>query len=232
MAGRAAMAGQRPKNARDHFGWLITNGPLSVASSPIPVSLVAEAYLFRGDMLAENSEPGANPALRWGEAILFYSKVAEQFPTNEYAPLAWGRIGDCHFQLAAQDPARYDLAVAAYQKVVNSGASITVRSQAQFSLGTVAEHQARLRPVAEQGPLLDLAQDHYFKVLYSRNLRDGEQPDAFWMKKAGLAAAELLEGRKRPDQAVAVYRRMQAELPPLRPWLEKKLEKSAAGGTP
>jgi tetratricopeptide (TPR) repeat protein len=231
MAGRAAVAGQRHRSARDYFDWLITNGPLHVASSPVPVSLVAQAYLFRGDtFLAEGGGGITNSLARFGEAITAFSKVAEHFPTNEFTPIAWGRIGDCHLQLATEDPAqavtRYQNALAAYRRVVDSTAPVATRSQAEVGLGIVCEKLARLRPAAEQRVLLDEALDRYMRVFHTKNLRGGEQPDPYWVRAGGMAAAELAESQSKWDQAVAVYKRLQTELPSLRERLQKKIDQA------
>jgi tetratricopeptide (TPR) repeat protein len=231
MAGRAAMAGQRYKNARDYFDWLITNGPLHVAASPIPVPLAAQAYLFRGDTFTLESGEGMTNALaRYGEAITAFAKVATQLPTNQLAALAWGRIGDCHLQLATQDPAqaakRYESAAEAYRRVIESSASVKARSQAEVGLGIVLRKQAPLRPVPEQAAALDQALDHYLRVFYGKNLRDGEAPDPYWLKEAGLEAAALAESLGKWNQAISLYQRLQIELPPLRARLDKKIEQA------
>lgn len=228
MAGRAAVARQSYRSAREHFDWIITNGPLHVASSPIPVPIVAEAYLLRGDTFAfEQTGSETNNLARFGEAINAYSKVAENWPTNDLAPIAWGRIGECHLQLATQDPKRYDMAADAFSKVIQSTANITIRSQAELELGVTREKQAALLPERERQALLDQAMDHYLRVLYGRNLRPGESPDPYWVKRAGLAAAELAESQKKFDVAMGVYRRLLTEIPTLRARLEKKIEELA-----
>lgn len=225
MAGRAAVARQSYRSARDHFDWIITNGPLHVASSPIPVHIVAEAYLFRGDTFTLETTAGETNALaRFGEAINAFSKVAEHWPSNEFAPLAYGRIGECHLQLATQDPKRYDLAADAFRKAIDSAANASVRSQAEFELGVVRQKQAVLRPEQERPALYDQALDHYLRVLYGQNLRPNESPDPYWVKRAGLAAAELAESQKKFEVATGIYRRLLTEIPPLRARLERKID--------
>ncbi len=225
MAGRAAVARQSYRSARDHFDWLITNGPLHVANSPIPIPIVAEAYLFRGDtFVLEPTEAETNSLARFGEAINAFSKITERFPTNEFAPLAWGRIGECHFQLATLDPKRYDSAANAFRRVLESPADASLRSQAEWKLGVVLEKQAQLKPPPERAALSEQALDHYLRVLYAKNLRPDEQPDPYWLKRAGLSAAELAESLKKWDVALGLTRRLITDLPILRPRLEKKIE--------
>lgn len=229
MAGRAAVARQSYRIAREHFDWIITNGPLHVADSPISPGVAAQAYLLRGDtFLAEPPRPGSNPLDSFGEAITAYAKVAEQFPTNELAPLAWGRIGDCQLQLATQDPRRYLLAAEAYRRVINSGASASARSMAEVGLAVVFEKQTPALPEASQADSRNQALSHYLEVFYGKNLRDGETADPYWVKRAGLAAIDLAESLQRQDLAIGLCQRLMTELPPLRPRLEKRVSQLQA----
>ncbi|MBK9139163.1 MAG: tetratricopeptide repeat protein [Verrucomicrobia bacterium] len=234
MAGRAAIALRSFRSAREHFDWVITNGPLSVANSPIPTNVAAEAYLLRGDtFILEDGEARTNTLERFGEAIVAFSKITEQFPNSDLAPAAWGRIGDCHFTLAAQDPKRFDRAAEAFRKVIESNAGVALRSQAEVKLATTLEKQAALKPPAEQAAQLDQALGHYLRVLYGQNLRPGELADPHWVKRAGLAAAELAEALKRVDTAIGLYQRLLTELPALRPRMERRiaeLEKARTSG--
>lgn len=224
MAGRAAVALRSYRSARDHFDWVITNGPLLVAESRVPVSLAAEAYIFRGDTFLLESDQGSTNLLeRFGEAIVAFSKVAEHFPTNEFAPLALGRIGDCHLQLASVDPKRYALATDAYRRVIESGAGAAARSMAEVALGAVFERQAAVAAVADQGKWLDQALDQYLRVFYATNLRQGEQPDPYWVKRAGLAAVDLAQAQKRWDLARSLYGRLMVDLPALRARMERRI---------
>jgi len=62
-------------------------------------------------------------------------------------------------------------------------------------------------------------------VFWSKNLRDGEQSDPFWMKKAGLQAAPLV-GRGRlndPDAERKFYGSLKEVLPQLADLIEKKV---------
>ena len=141
------------------------------------------------------------------------------YPTNELGALAWGEIGDCALQLAAYDPATN-----AYAQVIASPfANISARSQAQIGFGLVLEKRAAQVEGGDQTALLQLALQNYLDVLYGKNLHDGEMPDSFWVKKAGLQAAGVAEASGEWAQAVAVYRRLEELLPPLRESLENKI---------
>ncbi len=225
MAGKCAVYRGGWQSAREHFDWLITNGPLSVVSSRVPVPVVAEAYIYRGDLfLLEPKPPGGDPLAAYAEAINAFAKVAERFPTNELAPRAWGRIGDCNLQLATADPQRYDAAAEAYRKVLESPAGPGLRSMAEVGLGLVLRKQAALKPPAEQPAGFEAAMTHFLNVLYGRNLRAGESPDPTWVRQAGLEAAELAESLQQWTVALGIYQRLVSELPPLRARLERKIE--------
>lgn len=223
-AGRAAFARQSYRSAREHFDAIITNGPLHVAASTLPPGLVAEAYLFRGDTLTlEPREGETNNLARFGEAITAFTKITELSPTNELALRAWGRIGECHLQLATQDPKRYEAAAAAFRHAMVVPADITVRSQAECRLGEVCERMAALRSPPEREALENQALDHYLHVLYRQNLQPGEAPDASWQKRAGLSAAAFAESRRKYGVAIGVYQRLHAELPPLQGRFDRKI---------
>ncbi len=226
MAGKAAAYRQGWQNARDHFDWLITNGPLAVLESRVPAAVVTEAYLLRGDLFILEPRPaGADPLASYAEALNAFAKITEHFPDCELAPRAWGRIGDCNLQLATADPRRYDAAAEAYRQVMESPrAGPDLRSMAEVGLGIVRSKQARLKPPGEQQALLDEAMTHFLNVLYERNLRPGEVSDPPWVRQAGLEAVELAESRGQFEMAAGLCERLIKELPPLRRSLEQRLE--------
>lgn len=231
MAGKAALARQGYRNAREHFDWVITNGPLHQANSPIPASLAAEAYMLRGDtFLNEDRTDAPNLLFSFGEAITAYEKVGklQLAPTNELVALALGRIGDCNLQLASQNPARYQEAANKYREVVSSTASISVRSMAEIRLAIVLERQALQMQEPLRTTTQDEALDHYRAVFYAQNLREGELPDPYWIRQAGLAAIELAERLQRTDLAIGICQRLMIELPPLRSRMEMRIEQLRA----
>ena len=64
-------------------------------------------------------------------------------------PLAWGKIGDCHLQLATLFPGSYSDATNAYQKVIDSKRAdvpIAARNQAEVGIATTLERLAEIRP--------------------------------------------------------------------------------------
>ena len=221
MAGRSAVARQSFPDARAYFTALIKD-------PKCPPEQMAEALFAIGDTtILEHAGDAEKPLGKYEEAINAFNKIVQLFPTNAIVAKALGRIGDCHLQLGAQDAKRYEGAQAAYQAVIampSPIADVSSRSQAEIGLGTVTERLAEKKATTEQTPLLNAALERYLNVVYGKNLRDGERPDPFWIKEAGLAAARVLETRGQWNESINLYRRLQDLVPSLRPMLEKKIE--------
>jgi len=212
MAGRAAVARQGYSDAiRDYFTEL-------EADTNCDLALRVQATFAHGAalMLEPPDDPTNKPLANFQLATNVFSQICQLYPTNEPGALAWGEIADCDLQLA-----NYDAATNAYAQVINSpSASIAARSQAQIGLGQALEKKAALASGGDQQALLALALKNYLDVFYENNLRDGEQADAFWTKKAGLQALPLIEGlgESPPED---FFNRMESWLPQLKDSLEK-----------
>jgi hypothetical protein len=164
------------------------------------------------------------------QAITAFTRIANEF-TNALAPLAWGRIGDCYFQWAGQDPAqageRYKRALESYGMVFDSPladvADVAARSQAEVGVGNICLKNAAVKPSAERKEWVKAALQHYMNVVTKGNLRPGETFDPKWMYEAGIKAARLCENEEQWEQATKIYEQLAAFLPPLRAALEKKI---------
>ena len=217
MAGRAAMARFSYSDAiRDYFI------PLAGNTNCLP-TLRDQALFAWGDALV--SRDSTNKLADFRDAIEVFSQIP---PTNLVAASALGRIGDCRLQLAAlavSNTAYYAEASNAYRQVIASpSASMSARSQARVGLGRVAEGLAALKTGEEQTALLKLALASYLDAfLYENSLRDGEQPDPFWVKESGLKAARLAERLQQWTEAVNIYQQLEEWYPPLHSLLEKRI---------
>ena len=212
MAGRAAMGLPSYKDAIDHFKTLTSD-------TNCPPDLNAQALFAYGSALMQQDATDTNnPLANFQLATNVFNQICQLYPTNEPGALAWNEIGDCDLQLGA-----FDAATNAYAQVFNTNApaNISARSRAQIGFGVALEKKAALAPGSDQTALLQLALDNYLDVLYKNNLRDGEQQDAFWTKKAGLQAAPLVEVLGVSDLN-KFYARMEELLPQLKDWFEKK----------
>jgi TolA-binding protein len=226
MAGRCAVARQSYNEAYDYFTRLVE---VLFGDTNAPPDLLPEALFALADTLTEGARFDRTKPLesRFGEAIKVFNRIIRDYPTNRLATLAWGRVGDCHFQLARQDAQRYLSASNAYVKVLESPLADTpARGRAEFALGKVLERLAEAKGPPDNAELLDAAFDHYYNVVCGKNLPEGQQPDPVWLKEAGLAAAALAEERGRWEVAVNLYNRLGESLPPLRPMLARKISRA------
>jgi TolA-binding protein len=215
-AGRAALGQQNYQWAIDHFTNLTSN-------PNCPPELKNQAMFAYGGalMLRSAGETTNNPA-DLISAIRVFGEIYKQYPNTGPAARAWGEIGNCYLQLAAQDTNYYKSASDAYKEVINSSnAPIAARSQARVGLAIVAEKLARDKSGADRTALFKLAREYYLDVFYD------EEADQFWRKKAGLEAARVVESEPFQEwrQATNFYGRLQALLPPLKDMLEKRIEK-------
>ena len=220
MAGRVAVARSSYSDAIGYFTNL-------TSSLTCPSDLKSEALFAYGDTLTHLESAGTNgPLANLEEAIRVFSQIHQLYPTNQQAALAWGAIGNCYLQLAVADPSRYESASNAYQQVITStNAGVAARSQAEVGLGIVAEKLAEPKNGAEQTALLKQARSDYYEVFKGNHLREGEKPDLFWMKQAGLEAARLTEQLQEWPQLVRLYGDLTNALPQLQPTLENKIDK-------
>jgi len=218
MAGRAAVGRNDNPAAIEHFTSL-------VGDTNCPADLRTQALFAYGGAQMSLDTGETNRATNLQLAIEVFSTIHRRNPASESAARAWGEIGNCYLQLAAYDARHYEASSNAFQQVVNSAqAGIAARSQARVGLGRVAEVQAGQKVGVDRIALLKQALNQYLDAfLYEKILRDGEQPDWFWVKNAGLEAARVAEVLEEWSQAVNIYRSLQKLLPPLHASMEKRI---------
>ncbi|MDE3066127.1 MAG: tetratricopeptide repeat protein [Verrucomicrobiota bacterium] len=223
MAGRAAMARQGYSDAIGYFTKL-------AGDTNCPPDLFAQALFAYGDAWTQMPSTDTNkPLANYEQAIDVFNKIIQAFPSSPQAALAWGRIGNCYLQLAAQDTNAFAAASNAYAQVLTStNASVAARSEAQLGIGAVLEKTAALAPVTNQTAPLTLARDGDYDVFKGNKLRPGESPDPFWQKKAGLETERLDEALQQWPQAIRIYEDMINQWPPLRAALENRIQKIRA----
>jgi tetratricopeptide (TPR) repeat protein len=188
---------------------------------------VARALFAYGDAEMNLDSDETNHLSHLNEAIRIFKQILQISATNQLAADALGGIGNCYLQWAAKDPAKYADAADYYQQVAGAPyASVTARSQSKVGLGRVAEGMAGQKNGAEQVALLKQALEDYLDVFFYQNdLRDGEQPDLFWVKEAGLKAARLAESLQEWKTAYTIYRRLESLYPPWSSILEPRILK-------
>jgi TolA-binding protein len=221
MAGRVAVGRRDYPAAIEHFTNLTLN-------PKCPKELKLQALFAYGDALRLLSPGETNKTANLELAIQVFSTVQQENPGTASAALAWGEIGKCYFQLATYDARNYEAASNAFHQVVSSPqAGFAARCQAKVGLGKVAEAQAGQKTGNERVALLKEALNDYLDAFfYEKILREGEQPDWYWVKSAGLEAARLAESLEEWSQALSVCRSLQKLLPPLEASLEKRIARA------
>jgi TolA-binding protein len=218
MAGRAAIARQRPEEAIGYFTNLLS-GEVNVESN-----LTAQAMFAYGDTLMLLPAAESNQSLvNFRKAIQVFSKLVQLYPDTRIALLAQGKIGDCYLQLGTADPGQYAYARNAYRQILASSlAKLPEFSQAEVGLGLALERESQLAEGTNAVALARSALDHYLNVVYGQHQRADEPPDLFWMKRAGLEALRLTESLQAWEQVAKLCDTLGTLLPPLQPLLEKK----------
>jgi outer membrane protein assembly factor BamD (BamD/ComL family) len=214
MAGRAAVAARQDyKGAIDYFNKLEgdTNCPMDLR--------VQAAFAHGSALMREESSDTNYPLANFTPAVQVFRQIGAWDPTNALLPMANIEIGKCYLQLT-----NFDAATNSYAQVVNAtNASVAARSQAQIGIGIVLEKMAALASGPAQNELLNQALNDYLDVFDKLNLRDGEEPDPFWQKEAGLRAAPLV-GRLNDLKAERkFYGSLKDALPQLSNLIDQKL---------
>lgn len=226
MAARSAIGLMGYAQAKGYLEFIITNGPLFKSDSKLPIEDVAYAYIMRGDLvLIEKTNRNPDDLSPFGEALTFYSKAAEHLPYNSFTPIAWGKVGDCQFQLASTDPTRYVLAETAYRKVIDSDAPVAERMKAEVAYAYVLIAEAKLRAERDRPVLFRQALERLVGMVYGKNLRDGEQPDPYWLGVGGILAMELSAELKDIATMKGLAKRLEELLPILKPKIQSTLQR-------
>jgi tetratricopeptide (TPR) repeat protein len=212
MAGRAAVGRLGYSDAIGYFTGLTSD-------TNCPPELDVQARFAWGTALMRmDSTDTNNPLANYEQAASIFKTINQSYPTNEWGALACGELGDCYLQLT-----NYDAATNAYAQVFNSSsANIFARSQAQIGFGIALEKKAAQAFGDNQTRLRRLALDNYLDVFYETNLRDGEQADPFWLKKAGLQALDVMQALQEWPQMDKFFDRLEERLPQLKDSLETK----------
>lgn len=217
MAARTAYFRQGYADAKSYLTNLIV--------SPCSPEIVAEAWFILGDVLIQQRAASSTNALsNFSEALEAFLRVTRMGPTNRFEPLAWGKIGDCHFQLATAYPESYLEATNAYRRALDSKRTdvpIAARNQAEVGIGLTLEKMAESRP-KERDALIKAALQHHLNVVYGEGL-SGPRPDPFWQRRAALTAGRISEAIN-PEAARQLYQRLMTEIPAMKATWKAKLD--------
>ena len=162
------------------------------------------------------------------DATRIFGRICDEYPTNRLAVPAWIERANCYMQwaLARQQYDSLTNAISAYQRVVDSAqADTAARSEAKVGQAVALSKWAEQKTGTEQAALLKQVLNKCLDVVYGNILRDGERPDPFMTKKAGIQAFDLAESLQAWSQAVGIYQRLTNSV---WPQLPASLEKRAA----
>ncbi len=222
MAGRAAARHQGWKDAGDYFKSLYND-------KACPTDLRLQALLEYGQTLLRVVDPAdPNKLANIEDATRVFGRICEEFPTHRLAVQAWIERANCYMQwaLAKQQYDSLTNAISAYQRVMDAAqADVAARSEAKVGQAIALSKWAEQKTGAEQTALLKQALSNCLDVVYGTILRDGERPDPFMTKKAGIQAFDLAESLQAWSQAAGIYQRLTNSV---WPQLPASLEKRAA----
>lgn len=220
MAARSAFFRQAFPEAKAHLAGLL-------ADPACPPDLKPEALFAMGDVLMEQRAAGTNVVANFLEAARVFDSIHQQYPGTVRGALALGKKGDCLLQASAEIPASLDEAEAAYKALLATpvpGLPQAAVNQADFGLALILEKRASAKDNPERRQLLQLALKHLLGVAYDSEGGGGRGADPVWRKRAALAAGRIAETLGDTEAAITLYRRLQRELPALRPVWESKVQ--------
>jgi TolA-binding protein len=222
MAGRSAM---------ERSDWGAARGYLTnlYKLADCPTDLRIQALYAYGDCFM--SQDSTNKPADYQTANNIFTRIYETYPTNALVALAWGGKANALFQWAKSSVQSGDPAVAygdvsnAFQQVIlATNAPVAARSQAKIGLAIALEKLADQTSATNRTAFLTLALNHCLEVLNGNSiLRDGERPDLFWQKEAGLQAGRLAESLQQWPQAIKIYEALAELIPGARARFENNI---------
>jgi len=219
MAGRVALTRQKWPDAIQYLTNLIND-------LHCPTNVRVQALFAYGDTLMSRGSSDTNQLADYDEAISVFRALCRDYPTNQIAALAWGEMAECYLQWA-QYSHDFKEVTNAFQQVIDAPrAGVAARAAAKVGLGVVLEKQAEQASGPEQLALLRMAFNHYFDVFRGTILRDNEEMDLYWKKKAGLEAGRVAEALKEWSWVIEIDSKVAELAPALAPRLQKSILKA------
>ena len=224
MAARTAILRQGYSDARGYLTNLL-------GDANCPTNLAPEAWFMLGDVIIEQRIVNSTNSLNnYIEALNAFAMITKQYAGHRLEPIAYGKTGDCYFQLASQFPEYYSKATNAYVKVLEfSTAPVAARNQAEFGLALVLEKLSETSTATLRTALLKASLDRLLNIVYGKD-SEGHASDPYWMKRAGLAAGRISELLNNKAATTALYQRLSEDLPSLRATWESKIRSVEASG--
>ncbi|MDF7800524.1 tetratricopeptide repeat protein [Pontiellaceae bacterium B1224] len=201
-AGRAAAAQSNYVTAFDRYSEVAKTYPES--------DILPQTRFAQGDVLTELGT--------FDKAILAFEEIIKNYPESYLVNAAWGRMGDCHFTLASEDPARYAAAMNSYQAILD-------RPSAPVALKLHVEN--KIAVCLEKTSLSEKAFSRYMNVVYTFINENVERSpySVTWFTRSAFGAASIKERQRRWVDAVQVYQRVIDANVPAQEEARKRIEK-------
>jgi tetratricopeptide (TPR) repeat protein len=171
---------------------------LNSASVDRAISLFEDVYKLGGPLKFQARLEQATTmrqTKRDREAIVLFDDLLSQNPTNDIRFEALDQKGEALFTLGAGDPNLYDQAIGTFDTLLQSeGITTAWKQQALYQKGKCFEKLGKQ----------DDALAQYYDVLAV----EGTGGDQLWYFRAGFDAAQILEGRRSWNSAVAIYEKL------------------------
>jgi len=206
MAGRAAVKRQSLRDAGKYFTELANN-------TNCPADLRFQALFAYADALASEGKPE-----NYKEAMKVFGLIIQEYPTNRLAAQVLGQKA-CYALQTAQSSAQYDTVTTNFLEVINCPqADATATNIATIGLAIVLEKLAQQHP-DEARKFREQALNDYVNVFLNE-----EQPEMFWVKRAGMEAGRLACDMHEWQKALLIYQKLQKMLPAPLPSIENRIQ--------
>ena len=217
MAGRSALARGSFNNARDYFSYIIK-------AEECPAKIRMEAVFALSDTAILDPAEGES---KFEEAISILDTILKSGdkPSSQILLQIHGRIGDCHLQMAAEDPNRYLKARNAYSRVLGLSNHMNGDPPARFRamLGMAQS----LKNMPEENT--ERRKDNLIKALgWSKKVFEGAtatatELDPFWIRQSGLLSAELQILAGKSEEAISTYEILGLHFNKMKPSLDARI---------
>lgn len=148
---------------------------------------------------------------RYAESILIYDDILQNFKDNALMPVIWMRKGDCFFNLAVDEPERYEESLAAFRTALqyaDSDRALTL--EAGYKIGRCLEKLDRKDDALEQyyeNVILQFLTEREQGVWYVKGARN-------WFARAAFNAVDLLTEQSDWRRAARILQRVvEADVP-------------------
>jgi tetratricopeptide (TPR) repeat protein len=213
MAGRAALARRSFRSASEYFR--------SIANDKAcPEAIKIEAKFALSDTAILNNAE-FEEAITILESILNSNgKMSSLIDLQTH-----GRIGDCHLQMAAEDPNRYLKAQEAYRRVLELSSQMSgdppVRYRAMMGMAQSLKNMPE-EDVSKRNKNLIQALGWAKKVFEGATSAETEL-EPFWIRQSGLMSADIQMRAGKPMEEIATLKALGLHFGKMRPLLDARI---------